>query len=656
MELKRPIKDNLCKTFRAAGLPKDRALPIVNEVEKWYKNNGVEWTVDRLKDLHNWYISSLAGVPNIPSWVSHYKSDPKGPFRCVFQMKNIGAALTILSCHTQFTNVQVSNTQLQKLEDGLSSKEVQCKIGGKSVNKHAPKLNFTSPTMECLTGVSIPAGSHVYRLSEGATLYEKAMAYKQSWMNLPGETAKFLRGAGLTQLAPEVLLDRAYRVPVGTLSCLQEPSLKARWISNPNRITQHFLIPLGREWGRQLEERFSKNDCTKDQLAGALWAQRKLRDGVKLASLDLSSATDKLNLVPCLDVLHRTYYGAELSQCKRSWEGKKIGNSYLSAVQHFLDVSRGDWLFRESVKRWSVGWPLGTRPSFPLLGTVNNVVASISCDKVGLDSEDSYRVLGDDLIIDARAADEYTKRISALGGVVNPTKSIVSTTAAEFAGFVITRNAVFPKRVNTRDLSDNSFMLVASTIGEQAKGCLRPRQLKVWNQLKLVPGDVVGSMYPLQQVGNEPLWLRYLWYLKHVQNSDKDIGMDSTFVDPVQGAVRMVMTLKEKLPELSSSEDTKWWIPRGAWEEIPKVPSPWEIQQISKTAVKNVESGDPRLVSGKTFLQAAEQILEKDKFIPYQTFKSETTAVTSCTPPEKSLSPGEASNQPVTNRKKRKSR
>jgi len=640
MNLKRSIKDNLCKTFRAAGLPKDRALPILNEIEKWYRSSGEEWTVERLKAIHNWYISQLTDEPNIPAWIArHRRGVPKGPFKCVFEMKNMGAALMILSCHTQFLNSTISDTQREKLRDSLESKEVQCKIEGTGKLKRPPKLNFVSPTLACLTGVSIPAGPLVYRLSESSTLEERARAYKGSWFHLPGETLKFIRESKLDDLAPEILIDKNFREPVGTLSCLQEPSLKARWISNPNRITQHFLAPLGMEWREQLRKAFPINDCTQDQLKGAMWAQTKLKGGVRLASVDLTSATDKLNLSPCLDILHCRFYGENFSKLRESWSTSRDGNRYVASVVHFQEVSRGDWLLEGKTLKWNAGWPLGTKPSFPLLGTVNNMVAATACHRVGLDPTDAYRVLGDDLIIDARAKDGYIRGISRLGGVVNLSKTLVSDKVAEFAGFVITRRAILPKRVNTRDLSDNSFMLVASTVGPTAYGCLRPRQRKVWDNLKEVPGVAVGGMYPLQSSGSDPMWMRYQWYLQHVDPSDKDYGVASDFSDPRQDSIRMVLALKEKVPDLMASGDTRWWIPKGAFAEYVEVPKPWETQRVSKATSLKVEHGDPRMVNGLTLLQAAENILEKDGFKPYQTFKAESGYTKPRDDEEKSLSP-----------------
>jgi len=621
MNMKISMKNCLCKTYRAAGLPKDKALILVNEVDKWYRSNGVEWTVERMKSLHHWYITKLGGVPNIPSWMAHKGGYPKGPFKWVFQMKNVDKAIVILSAHTIFFNETVTKTQLRKLNDGLRSARVQNVVKGRGQINTVPKLNYASPTLECLTGVSIPAGRRVIHLENPRKWDQLADAYMQSWLQIPCETAKFLRDAGLTMHGPKFLweeLDQA----VGTVSCIQEPSLKARWISNPNRITQHFLSPLGREWAMQLERHFPINDCTRKQISGAEWAQSKLKQGVTLAAVDLTSATDKLNLEPCLDVLHYAFYGSGISQDngRQSWQDSPDGNRYLAAVDHFVSVSRGRWLFRGESCKWEVGWPLGTTPSFPLLGAVNCLTAGFSCREVGLDPKDSFRVLGDDLVIDARASDGYCKRISRLGGVVNPNKTFTSSKAVEFAGLVIDRQSLHLKRVKARDVSDNSFMLLMSCCGEQAKWLLRPRQRRVWNELKYVPGVAVEGSYPRHSFG-EPLDLRYQWYLSHVANPNKD--KDKDIVSPKQMALQLVIALKkqsstsggvDRIYSALSQSITDNVVPQDIWEGV----------QPSFTAFIEAKRNDPRLVNGATTLQGGESILEKDTFKSYQAFKTDS--------------------------------
>jgi len=621
MDMKVPIKNCLCKTYRAAGLPKDKALALVDLVDKWYRSNGVEWTVERMKSLHHWYITKLGGVPNIPSWVAHKNGSPKGPFKWAFQMKNIDKALIVLSAHTVFFNETVTKTQLIKLEQGLRSEKVPGIREWKGQKITVPKLTYSSPTLDCLTGVSIPVGKRVIRLNRPCKWEDAAEAYMQSWLLVPGEVETFLRRADLTKHGPKYLqtvLDQA----VGTMSCLQEPSLKARWISNPNRIAQHFLEPLGLEWSKQLQRHFPINDCTTKQLAGAEWAMDKLRKGVTLAAVDLTSATDKLNLEPCLDIVHSVYYGATISSqsSKQLWQDNPDGNRYLAAVDYFTSISRGRWLFRGEACKWDVGWPLGTKPSFPLLGSVNCICASLACRDVRLDPKDSFRVLGDDLIIDAKAAERYQNRISRLGGVVNPSKTFSSAKAVEFAGLVIDRQSLHLKRVKARDVSDNTFMLLMSCCGEQAKWLLKPRQRRVWDELKYVPGVVVEGNFPRHSLG-EPLSLRYEWYLRHVDNPNKDKDEDK--VSPQQMAVQLVLALKKRAIQQSPSDEiasyqnqqiTEFVIPQDIWEGV----------QPSLTALSKVKrSGDPRLVNGVTALMGAESILEKDTYVPYHTFKSD---------------------------------
>jgi len=608
------IKDCLCKTFRAAGLPKERALPLVNQIMEWYRCNGVEWTVDRMKSIHHWYITKLGGVPNIPSFVATKGGGPKGPYRVVFRMKNKQCALAILSAHTVFFNTQVSQKQFEKLLEGLNSKRVPLNDTlreGRLNVKHAPKLEYSSPTLQALTGISIPGvGKEVVHLSSPNKLLV-AKAYAESWLNLPKETAKFLEVAGLAQHAPPEppLSRRVSWSTLGTLSCIQEPSLKARWISNPNRITQHFLRPLGDLWGSWLES--FPTDCTLNQSLGVQWASEMLRKGVKLAGVDLTSATDKLNVDACIDVVHKWKFGARIctESSAEQWSKIPFGKEYLAAVNHFRDVSRGEWAYRWDRKEWKVGWPLGTRPSFPLLGLVNNLVASVACEKSNVAGE--FRVLGDDIVLNAKAYDMYKEYIESLGGEVNLSKTIVSNKAVEFAGHVITPSAQYLKRVKARDLSDQHFMQIVATMGEQAKSLLRPRQRKVWEELKFVPGFLLNGANYSQNSYGEPAALRYLWYLKHVES--QEIKTDDRILSPRQMAQDLITALQES--KFKGSELSKWYdyvVPKDIWESV----------QLSKTAYLNVQvSGDPRLEGGKTTLQVGEDRISNPAFVPYHTFK-----------------------------------
>jgi len=615
MEIPISTQDCLCKTLRAAGLTKDRTHRLVNEVAKWYRSSGVEWTVDRLKGLHHWYITKLGDVPNIPSWIATKGGKPKGPFRCVFDMKNKQKALAILSCHTVFVNSKVTAKQLMKLKEGLQSKEVPNVVSKRVVGKpKIPKLIYESPDLSCLTGISIPVGFGVIRLDTPRDRDKEAKAYMESWKWCPWETVKFLQTAKLTQHAPPIIATQtgSSRVPVGTLVCLQEPSLKARWISNPNRITQHFLRPLQGVWSRWLEK--LPTDCTYDQNRGVSWARDRILAGDKLAATDLTSSTDKLNLQPCLDLVHKFCIGSRISTSEdvEHWDRDWTGIQYLLAVKHFCDVSRGGWLRGRELDKWEVGWPLGTAPSFSLLGLTNNLVAAKSARDVGLDPAKSYRVIGDDIVMDHKMLESYTRNIQLFGGELNPSKVIVSNKAVEFAGRIITAEGSYLKRVKSRDISDDSFMEIMSLMGEQAKSLLKPRQKRVWNELKYVPGIAVDGPYSREAHG-EPLSVRYFWALKHVLQ--EKIEPDVPTKTGGQIARDLALSLKADLcrPKLQIAEYVaqERFIPCDLWE----------VNKPRATAL-NTQGGDPRRKNGKSFLQQMESLLEKERFTSYQVFKS----------------------------------
>jgi len=612
----RNIQNCMCKSLRASGLPQAQAHQILNTVAKWEKNNGVEWTVERIKSLHHWYISRLAGTPNIPSWVAHRGGTPRGPFKCVFLMKNKQKALAILSIHTAYFHNQISSKQWNKVRSALGTKEVR-RIPGWKVHymkvkypSYIPKLEYTSPTFTCLTGVSIPVGSKRRHLGKHANVHDVAQAYCESWKTVPKETVEFLR-----KDPANIFHTPAYTSlydgcdTVGQLVCIQEASLKARWIANPNRISQHFLDPLKVEWKNWLSR--LPTDSTDDQTSGVVWAQRKLREGKTLVGADLTSASDTLSLWPCLDLVHKYFCGTVIDSpnARYCWNSSERGKRYLEAVDHFSAISRGEWLAPDGMKfRWEAGQPLGTGPSFNLLGLTNNLIGLMAHEKSGLPDNwrDCYRVIGDDIVMRAEMFDEYSKMITKLGGVVNTDKTLVSNRAIEFAGMVITKDLSCLKRVKATGLSDNSFMTVMSLMGDQAKWLLRPRQKKVWNEFRYVPGFVTGGNYPLHSIGNETLVDRYHWYLKHV--FAEKVKPDKQEMSREAFATALPLYLKEKGFD---SMAVSLYMPADLFEGV----------QPSMTAHRSQVNRDPRLVNGLTTLESLEKILKQDRFMSFQEFK-----------------------------------
>lgn len=634
--LEQSIQDCLCKTCRASGLPQDMTHQIVNLIGKWVRCNGIEWTVDRLKELHHWYETSLAGIPNIPAYHKHSNGLPKGEFRKVFLMQNKQCALAILSMHTAFKHSTVSVKQEEKLRSGLQTAEVRkypylnYAISRKA--KDIPRLVYQSPAYQVLTGVSIPVGRDTLRLGNGVEPSKVAEAYARSWENLPSQTARFIRNNSLGDHVPLIVrshLDSycSHEVPVGHLACIQEPSLKARWVANPNRITQHFLTPLKRVWQGWLRE--MPSDCTYCQSKGVRWVQEQLKLGIDLAAVDLKSASDKIGLWPSLDLVHHYFCEAPLGE---SWDFKSRsawltgnGYQYLNAIDHFASVSRGEWFCKclgGVMLTWENGQPLGTGPSFPLLGLTNNLIAAHVATKLKLGIDDSFRVIGDDIVMRAEMFSGYQDRVTRIGGEINTDKTMMSNKAVEFAGRVITKDDVFAKRVKSLAPSDNSFMMVTSAMGDQAKGLLRPRQRKVYNELRFVPGAFVEGPYPQHNVTRERLDLRYLWYLENfirheIKPDDPNIGglqrkeWINQFCVALKGS-------KNKLGKILGYKNPMEYIPIDLLEGV----------QPSQTAYQTPTSGDPRLENGLTMLEGAEKALRKGLIKPFPVWKSELLGIT----------------------------
>jgi len=301
--------------------------------------------------------------------------------------------------------------------------------------------------------------------------------------------------------------------------------------------------------------------------------------------------------------------GTTVSDNLNAWNSDQFGKLYLNSLDHFSRVSRGLWITngREEY-RWKVGWPLGTAPSFNLLALTNNECGREAAIEVGLPWKSSFRVIGDDIVMDARIFPAYAKRIQRLGGEFNPSKVIESNKAVEFAGRVITTNGSYLKRVKARDLGDDSFMEIVSSLGEQSKYLLRPRQRKVWDELKFVPGIAVSGPYSQNSHG-EPLALRYQWYLEQVK--PMRIEPDKTLKTGGQLAIDLVACLNET--GLAGNVISDRFVPRDIWEGI----------HPSTTAYQNAVSGDPRRDNGRSTLEVAEATLGKGTFVSYPAFKKE---------------------------------
>lgn len=611
---------NLCKGLRACGIPKRQAHEILNIIEKWERENGPEWTNSRIKDLRQWYETTLAGDPKPPKWFKHSKEGmPLGIWKWVFNLKP-AKALGVLSLNTVFYEHKLTRTQEEKFLHGLAGNQSQneddldqrslVRVTGLKLPKKMPQIQF--PTVFDMTG-SIPVHDGRSTVRPESKLGEALKALRLSWESVPQVTFDFLDRQDLLGYMPmsvlgneyQLELDRKHDECVGRVSVLQQPQLKARIVGNPNRVTQVTLEPLKEVYMTTARKLLS--DVTHDQESGVHWAQTMLKQGIELAGSDLTSASDLLDVELSLKLVDRVFGFPEIQ-------------GYREYEKYFLEVSRSKW-YCPSLNRevqWEQGDVLGTGPSFGLLTLTNNAAAITSymdaisegaIDK-SIPWHDCFRVVGDDIVMRSQLEPYYTRIIEDLGGEINHSKTLKSDRVAEFAGRVITSDRSYLKAVKYCEPSDNSFMSYVAQLGDQAKYLLMPKQRQVYNLLKEVPGIVVPGPWMPDSYGIG-LGARYSWYLQEVQPVLETAEPDLDLTDYDMVLLKASLSLAEAD---QSNEDSS-----QSWDE-PFIDDGYLPSQVTPTFKVG---GDPRLTNGKTQLEVLYRHVQLKDITPFDDWMAE---------------------------------
>jgi hypothetical protein len=598
-----PIQDSVCKTVSALGFPKRQTRLIVNSVMKTIQSNGIEEFIKREKAIKHWYCTYLSGEPEPPKGMAHRKDGtPKSAvLRYLFKQQNQAKALAALSIGTVFINTAPRLTRAQ-CEKALGSwipwRDIPTNLSHESIRDFTTRemsekeewrnwhpwsdydhLRFRNRIQRLLTAKTIkpklprelfevlnpeslnPPSSSYYTKScpfpkEGelsscragnANTQRKILYEDQKAM--PKYLAEWLDEMGRPDLVPESLWEGLQSFgPIrsdglcevaGIIRFIQEEQFKLRMIGNPRRILQNYLEPLTTflTW---LSDSLPFT-VTRDQESGTLWAQSKLREGVTLASSDLTAASDRLSLEGSWNLVQATLL-YDLSEPQAS-----LLNDHFRLMRA---VSRAPWqvdLSRLSPSqevdprtpdlttvKWVQGWCLGTRPSFSLLSLVNcccaiNGFLDFRDDNPGqvtFSLEDSFRVLGDDIVMRAEIEPYYNRYISELGGEINESKTLKSNAIAEFAGRIVTAKRIMNKSLKLRPRATvyDVFKYV-DNLGLQAVGLLNRKQRRLFQEFKYVPGVVRNGPWSQHSYG-QSLSDRVLWsetVLPHVEPDPDEV-------------------------------------------------------------------------------------------------------------------------------------
>jgi hypothetical protein len=477
--------DSACKSLRSTGLREQEVYPILNLIQHWIKNNGEEWTVDRLKLMKQGFINKLAyGKFSLreDSWISHDEHGPKGPFKILMNLKNPQKSLSAFMVYTSFISKRVTDKQWKKFHDAVTEPsqytEMRRILSFDSINQKFSELPWDKEKKRFWTIAEL--ASKQTRIPNHFGGYHSD-AMKTVPMSAENLLSSFKHHLLVNWTASNLLVDRkgnlneAHRATihanyigrtpmnVGVISLIQEPGYKLRAVANPLPAFQLALSSFGATLYSSLKN--VPEDCTFDQSKGVQEIQGYMQKGGKLVAFDLSNATDRFPADLTFDML----------------EANKIGHPHDREL--FKKVSRGKWTSPFGDVSWSNGQPLGLFPSFAAFALSHHaLVRSVN--------PTFYRLLGDDIVIDKEHAGELKKAYDMLGCKISVEKSIDSDRLTEFAGRIITKDRVFiqPK---FRDISDRSFLDLARNTGPTILGVLKPRQREVVKLLAEVPTSVL---------------------------------------------------------------------------------------------------------------------------------------------------------------------
>lgn len=446
-------------------------------------------------------------------------------------------------------------------------------------------------------------------------------ALLESWRAIPACVVWLLDHYDALDMLPTNYLDfygQAPRIhpegrPIGKLGIIQEPALKPRTIFNPNRVVQHFSEPFAEFIRRNARD--LPGNCCEDQDQGVRWIQDKLRAGVEIVCFDLTSATDLLDMDISLE-LTRAWCIQSVSPNDEDQHER-----YDLYEEFFRRTCRGDWWTPEGSGlptriRLCQGQSMGERPSFDVLQTTNCCAGIIASIQSGEDPNDTFVACGDDFACTAAIADKYEHFIVSMGGKINSEKTLRSNRCAEFAGRVITRERVMRKTIKFREPGDDSFMEYVTGLGPQAVSILRPRQRKVWEQFKYVPGIAYPGPWNPNSEG-EPLEKRVAW-AEQTHLFDEAEDPDPSIRNWEQQKLATVLEAAGR--EATSPDEIRKDLP---WE----LDSGIQPEMISYNKANT--KGDPRLVKGMTTLERLEREIRRPDFTRYATFNMEPSPASS---------------------------
>lgn len=509
-------KGVLLQRGRAIGIPRNISVPFIQLVLKWVDASGVEWTVDRLKQVKVDFLRKRGGLPPASVWIRKSSSSTQVfggvigaleayAFASSFRFER---CLALLNVYTAFIAPLVTERQARKFFSGVAAKAVtvptdvaESVMSGFRLSGLRPRrggLPQARPLLNYLASPSkrapVPSGSvpevegivdsvrYLGITSSGLRLYH-------DFLNLFDPVLKGLEperdvvqhpytlGGAKSSVEPTDVGD----LYVGQIGLIQEPGYKLRAVANPGRVFQRVLEPLGSLLFSLLPA--LPWDCTYQQSKADDTLLKALAQNKEVFSVDLSGATD--------------YFPLELQMV-----ALKALLPDATDVDLFYRVSKGRWRLPRglpssvlsefglsSFVSWTRGQPLGLYPSFAAFALTHGLLLQ---GLLGKKWDGEFFVLGDDVVIlDRSLYTKYRDVLSRLGCPVAESKTLQSTQVAEFRSVVYTADMMIPQ-FKWRQVSDESFLDLLKNM-PYLYPLLRPKQRTVVKAIAGLP-EVCGGL------------------------------------------------------------------------------------------------------------------------------------------------------------------
>ena len=443
----------ICKHISRVMGDDKRSRAIISEIQEWTLKSGPIWTIERLRSLKQGvldYISSqdaqVQGKFKLSQDKNWIKTDrdgwPKGQLGSYLKEQlrhsngtldvKLRRVLSVLNASRAIKAKQILPFQRDKYIEAITGKpgrddifEFSYKLGLEASRKavtanykslfeigYDEKFSFsalnTSKTLTSFLPQNLRTKENGWILS----------LLEQSVLNSPYNP--ILEKMGL----PIKSGPKPDNICAGVIKVIQEGGFKARVVAMPNAGAQVAFRPLHKALGNILKH--MPQDCTFNQMKGVEWGAEQLRLGKTMYAVDLSSATDNFPLgfqKAVLESLEYEYSDNFIKTCQMKWGYK-------------------DEAFSKLVT-YTKGQPMGLYGSFVLFSFSHHIVLQAIEAKVN--KRDTYRILGDDIIINDKSVYEnYLHFMRTVHVPISTSKCLISDFYTEFAGKLISPEGKIP--------------------------------------------------------------------------------------------------------------------------------------------------------------------------------------------------------------------